>query len=157
MNKRNNPDARISNDELARRLFQRDKQVTTAVRESTKKPAAPEPLASRREPAEALQSWSLGRSFESGLDPISERERRALFAALNKGTRANLGREPTVAELVHLVDEVNRARAFVLSTQDAIQGRLSAYFDGEKLSFRGSMQSLGEKGDLGRNRKQGVA
>jgi hypothetical protein len=157
VNKRNDPDAPVSNDELARRLFQRDKQVTAAVQETSKKRPAPEALASRREPAEALQSWSLGRSFESGLDPVSERERRALFAALSKGTRANLGREPTVAELVRLADEVNRARAIVSSTNDAIQGRMSVYFDGAKLSFRGSMQSLVAKENTTTSGSRGAA
>jgi hypothetical protein len=159
MDKRNNSAGPISNDELARRLLQRDKQVSTDLRQSTKKQAAPEALASRREPVEALQSWSLGRSLESGLESVSERERRALFAALSKGTKANLGREPTVAELVRLVDEVNRARTLVSSAQDAIQGRVGVYFDDTQLSFRGFMQSVVEKGTrtVSGNGNRGVA
>jgi hypothetical protein len=153
MDKRNESDVRITNDELARRLFQRDKQPAPPAPVGLAQQRAPEALASRREVGEAPQTWSLGRSLESGLDPVSERERRALFAALSKGTRANLGREPTVAELVRLVEEVNRARALVSSSQEAIQGQLSVYFDCEKLAFRGSMQSLVQKA----NGKQGVA
>jgi hypothetical protein len=143
VNKRNDVDDRTSNDELARRLYQRDKRVPP-MQPVSKGPVA-EPLASRREPIGAPKAWKLGRALDFGLNPVSERERRALFAALSKGTRANLGREPTVAELVRLVEEVDRARALVSSAEDAVQGRLSVHIDGSKFSFRGSMQHVVQK------------
>ena len=139
MSKRSHEDNIRTNDELARRLFQRDSRTPP----TTSKPASStaEPMASRREPFDAPQTWSLGGSA-SHLDPVDERERRALFAALSKGSKANLGREPTVAELVRLVEEVDRARALVKSSQDAIQGRISVFIEDGRLAFRGSMASV---------------
>ena len=147
MNKRNNVDERASNDELARRLFQRDRQTQPPEEGSGPQAPAHEPLASRRDPGVSAQSWSLGRSADSISQPVSERERRALFAALSKGTKANLGRDASLAELVRLVEEVNRARALISSSQDAIMGTLCVYFDGQSLTFRGSMQQLIQRGD----------
>ena len=134
----NNQDSLATNDELARRLFQREARGRA---QSGYGQPAPGALASRREPGYIPQTWPLGKPLDSALDPVSERERRALFAALSKGTKANLGRETTVAELVHLVEAVDRARALVRSSQEAIEGRLNVYIDGEKTSFSGSMQN----------------
>ena len=148
MNKRSNLDHRSTNEELARRLFQRDRRAEKGPPKASEK--TPEPLASRREPGEGPQTWSLGRSLDSGLAPVSERERRALFAALSRGTRANLGREPTVAEFVGLVEEVDRARALVSSSKSAIEGRSSVYLDEGRATFRGSKGSLiQERGSVG--------
>jgi hypothetical protein len=152
--KRSDVNDRATNDELARRLFQRENRVQAPA--AKKENASPEPLASRREPFEAPQSWSLG-SSKSQLEPISERERRALFAALNKGTKANLGREPTVGELVQLVQEVDHARALVNSSQDAIQGRTSVFIDEGKVSFRGSIASMQGASRNGKPGTQGAA
>ena len=143
MNNRNNLSGRATNDELARRLFQRDKG-TKPSEAGTGRPL-PEALASRRQPVEDRQTWSLGKPADGGPGPVSERERRALFAALRKGTQANLGREPTVAELVSLVEQVDEARALVSAARDAINGQVSVHVDGGKVTFRGSMQSLTRK------------
>jgi hypothetical protein len=124
-----------TNDELARRLFQRDNRVAPPAKRQI-----PEPLASRREPNEAPQTWTLGPNLNAVLKPVSERERRALFVALSKGTKANLGREPTVSELAFLIDAVDQARGLVSSTQDAIQGRANVYLEDGKVTFRGSIQ-----------------
>ncbi|HEU0075099.1 MAG TPA: hypothetical protein VFS30_13935, partial [Dehalococcoidia bacterium] len=80
-----------TNDELARRLFQRDSRMVPPA-----KPPTLEPLASVRDPGGPPQAWTLGGIPDAILRPVSEPERRALFTALNKGTKANLGREPTV-------------------------------------------------------------
>lgn len=142
MNRRNNPDDRITNDELARRLFLSPKASAPA--KPAPRPEVPEALASRREPGEAPQTWPLGnRQQDTGFEPVSERERRALFVALTKGTKANLGREPTVVDLVLLVEEIDRARVLVSSARDAIQGRVNVYVDGSKITFGGSAQQLG--------------
>jgi hypothetical protein len=146
VNKRNNMDGRVTNDELARRLFQRDKGTKSSPSEPGQ--PLPEALASRRQPVEERQTWTLGKPADGGLGPVSERERRALFAALRKGTQANLGREPTVAELVSLVEQVDQARALVSAARDAIDGQVSVHVDGGKITFRGSMQSLTQRREV---------
>ena len=141
MRKRDDFNHQSSNDELARRLFQRDKRLESSQTEA-RASATPEPLASRREPNEGPQTWTLGRRPASGVEPVSEPESRALHAALSKGTRANLGREPTLTELVQLIKEVDRARALVASARDAIDGKLSVYLDEGLATFRGSVQRM---------------
>ena len=126
-----------SNEELARLLYQRDRAKLSKNQQSATPQA---PLASRREPFEGPLQWTLGAN-PSEDSPVSERERRALFAALSKGTKANLGRDPTVAELLMLVDEVNRARVVVASSREAIQGGISVYIQDSRILFRGSTQS----------------
>jgi len=140
-----------SNDELARLLYQRDHAKPPV----DKQPPAPQaPLASRREPFEGPLQWPLGASV-SEQSPVTERERRALFAALSKGTKANMGRDPTVAELLLLVEEVNRARAVVASANEAIQGGISVYIEGNRIVFRGSTRSAFQ--DQQMKRHSGVA
>jgi hypothetical protein len=126
-----------SNDELARLLYQRDR-AKPSENQASKTPRAP--LASRREPFEDPLQWMLGASA-SEHSPVSERERRALFAALSKGTKANLGRDPTVAELLKLVEEVNGARAVIASSKQAIEGSISVFVEDNRIVFRGSTQS----------------
>jgi hypothetical protein len=140
-----------SNEELARLLYQRDR---TKPAEEKPQAAAHAPLASRREPFEAPQQWTLA-SAASELGPVSDRERRALFAALSKGTKANLGREPTVAELLMLVQEVDKARAVVSSSKEAIDGSLSAYLEQNRIVFRGSTQSAAHEQNA--KRRSGAA
>ena len=123
-----------SNEELARILHRKDPKPAPIRPEASSNSAQ---LPSVQQPIGGPQQWQLG-PRETEMGPASERERRALFAALSKGTKANLGRDPTVTELVLLVEEVNRARAVVSSAQDAINGSLSVYIDAGVLIFRGS-------------------
>lgn len=121
-----------SNDELARLLYRRE--------------AKPAPVHQRPNPAPAqtpetrghslgIQQWPLGPSADSE-GSVSERERRALFAALSKGTKANVGRDPTVAELVVLVEELQQARAMTAAAQEAISGALSIHIETGTIVFR---------------------
>jgi hypothetical protein len=142
VNRRDNVGDRITNDELARRLFQSPR--APAPPKSTPTPEAPRALASPPDSGESPQTWPLGNKQQApSLEPVSERERLALFAALSKGTKANLGREPTVVDLVLLVEEIDRARILVSSARDAIQGRSNVYVDGSKITFGGSAQQPG--------------
>jgi hypothetical protein len=126
-----------SNDELARLLYQRDNRAPPVARPQAPPPAPDDALASRRQPYDSADhSWVLAVSESSADQPITDRERRALFAALSRGTKANIGREPAVSELVLLVEEVNKARALASSARDAIQGTLSVYIRDGNLIFR---------------------
>jgi hypothetical protein len=131
-----------SNDELVQQLFRRDpkkqpERPAGYASVSANAEGAPEPLASRKEPFDVgKQTWTLGPA-DTGDEPINERERQALFAALNKGTRANLGREPTVAELIQLVEQVNHAREMVRAARQAIEGSLSVFIENDgRFHFR---------------------
>jgi hypothetical protein len=69
---------------------------------------------------------------------LSHRDESALFAALSRGTKANLGREPTVPELLTLVKQINDARALVAAVDQAMHGSDGVYFDGDRPVFRSS-------------------
>jgi hypothetical protein len=88
------------------------------------------------------QQWSLGRQ-QPGVAELSEREVRALFTALSKGTRSRLGRDATFKELLLLKEQINAARNLVRRAEEAIQGGSSVHFDQgqpvfEKPATRGS-------------------
>jgi hypothetical protein len=134
---RNGVNRDTTNEELAKRLFQRDNRAAPSP-----KPPTQEPLASRREPPQAPQTWKLGHARNTVLMPVTERERKALFVALSKGTKANLGRDPTVSELVLLVDAVDHARALVSATLETIEGRTNVYLENGKFAFRTSGQAV---------------
>jgi hypothetical protein len=121
-----------TNDELARLLFRRE-----AKPEPVKQAQAGPTMRAVRAEEPALGLELRRPASDAGArGPITERDRRALFAALSKGTRANVGRDPTVAELLRLVDELERARRLVAAGEDAIAGRLGVHLDGETFVFR---------------------
>jgi hypothetical protein len=133
-----------SNDDLARLLYQNSgpakaAQGASQTRLVVMQQPAPEPMASRRVSELPPQHWPLDeRKPEFG--PLSDREERALFAALSKGTKANLGREPTVQELMLLVEQVNHARAIVSSAEQVMRGNDGIYVEGGRIVFRDSAQ-----------------
>jgi hypothetical protein len=89
------------------------------------------------------QRWSLGtQPGHSG--PLTEREVRGLFAALSKGTRDALGREPTVAELMLLKDQVNVARALLASVDGALRGQTSVHVEAGRPVFHDSTRGTTE-------------
>jgi hypothetical protein len=65
-----------------------------------------------------------------------------LFAALSKGTREALGREPTVAELMLLKDQANAARSLLASVDAALKGQTSVYIEAGRPVF--SDKALGD-------------
>jgi hypothetical protein len=122
-----------SNEELARLLYQNSASPAKPAAPGSRQPL-PEPLASRRISELEPQMWPAGeRKLE--LEPLTDREERALFVALSKGTRASLGREPTVPELVALVERVNAARAFVTAVEQAMQRGEPIYLDDGRIVF----------------------
>jgi hypothetical protein len=139
-----------SNEELARLLYQSPAPVKPAPADKPSLPApvepAPEPLASRRVSELGPQTWPLSERTQE-LGPLSEREERALFAALSKGTRANLGREPTVPELVQLLQRVNDARAFISTVEQVLRGNDGIYLDNGRIIFGGSAQRRRQRGE----------
>jgi hypothetical protein len=130
-----------SNEELARLLYQNPTSAKpTRTATPTQKPLQdPEPLASRRVSELGPQTWPLSDS-KPDLGKLSDREERALFAALSKGSKANLGREPTVPEFIRLVERVNEARALVSSTEDALRRNDGIYIDDGRIIFSGPAQ-----------------
>ena len=128
-----------SNEDLVRLLYQ-SPSVTKPARGATVPPPeaprepAPEPLASRRVSELPSQPWALNER-KVDLAPLSDREERALFAALSKGTKANLGREPTVPELMQLVERVNDARAFVAEVEHLIESSDGVYIKDGRIVF----------------------
>ena len=137
-----------SNEDLARQLFRRETRKPSRGKDANGTQA--EPLASRREPFDAgQQSWTLGAAVTDD-QAVDERERRALFAALSKGTKANLGREPTVGELLQLVNEVDKARALVASARAAIDGKIGVFLSEGELHFR-------EPGNAGQRQGAGLS
>jgi hypothetical protein len=137
-----------SNDELARLLYQSSpapKPSRPAAPQSSSAPyppqaapqPEPEPLASRRVSELGPQHWPLSER-KPELGPLSHRDESALFAALSRGTKANLGREPTVPELLTLVKQINDARALVAAVDQAMHGSDGVYFDGDRPVFRSS-------------------
>jgi hypothetical protein len=133
-----------SNDDLARLLYQSSGPAKAAQGASQTRlvvvpDPAPEPLASRRVSELPPQHWPMSeRKPEFG--PLTDREERALFAALSKGTKANLGREPTVQELMLLVEQVNHARSIVSSAEQVMKGNDGVYLEDGKLVFRSATQ-----------------
>lgn len=126
-----------SNDELIRLLYSNSAsgRAPKPSPPPTPPPApAPEPLASRRVSELEPHVWP-HQERKSELAPVSDREERALFAALSKGTKANLGREPTVPELMLLVERVNDARVFVRAAEQAIQGHEGVYVKEGRIVF----------------------
>lgn len=142
-----------SNEELARLLYQNPTPSKPAQPDgltgqmpphpvdphSVGTKAAPEPLASRRVVEIGRQEWPMSEA-RSGLDPLSDREERVLYAALSKGSKANLGREPTLPELLQLVGRVNDARAFLRSVEQVLQSNDGVYIDNGRIVFSGSVQ-----------------
>jgi hypothetical protein len=82
----------------------------------------------------------------TALSPLSDREERALFAALSKGSKANLGREPTIPELLQLVERVNDSRAFLRSVEQVLESNAGVYVDKGKIVFSGSVRRKLEAG-----------
>jgi hypothetical protein len=126
---------RHSNDDLVRLLYANKSQSKPAKKADLPPPdPTAEPLASRRVSELEPQQWPLGpRNAE--LEPLSDREERALFAALLKGTKANLGREPTVPELMLIVERINDARAFLAEAEQVLQGQDSVYVKDGRIVF----------------------
>ena len=144
-----------SNEELTRLLYQNQgppKQTAAKPHHSPSSAPtvaaqpAPEPLASRRVSELEPQNWTLG-EFRVELGPTTEREERALFAALSMGTKANLGREPTVTELMQLLQRVNDARAFVRTVDQVLRGKDGIYLDNGRIVFGGSAQRRMQRQD----------
>ena len=128
-----------SNEELARLLYQNPAGAKPARTTTSKPPQDPEPLASRRVSELGPQTWPLSEN-KPDLSKLSDREERALFAALNKGSKANLGREPTVPEFIRLVERVNEARALVASVEQTLRGNDGIYIDQGRIVFSGPAQ-----------------
>jgi hypothetical protein len=142
-----------SNEELARLLYQnptpgKSTQPDAPAQKTPPQPvdphsvganAAPEPLASRRVVEIGRQEWPMNEA-KPRLDPLSDREERVLYAALSKGSKANLGREPTLPELLQLVERVNDSRAFLRSVEQVLQSNDGIYIDNGRIIFSGSVQ-----------------
>ena len=117
------PKLKGENDALAKRL-QSDYVRLKAANEPPSK-AAPE----------------AGLAASSGLDhgsppteAISEQDVEALFKALLKGSARHLGRQPTVSELVRLVEVIKARRLDALVTV-ARSGELDVHWDGNRWVF----------------------
>lgn len=141
-----------SNEELARLLYQNPTSNASTLPAGPGKaaprpvdprsvgtPPEPEPLASRRVSEIGRQEWPLSEGRNT-LSPLSDREERALFAALSKGSKANLGREPTIPELLQLVGRVNDSRAFLRSVEQVLESNAGVYIDNGKIVFSGSLR-----------------
>ena len=145
-----------SNDELARLLYSNPGPAKAAPGAKPAHPdlpappvapqPAPEPFASRRVSELGPQNWPLN-ELKPELGPLSEREERALFAALSKGTRANQGREATVPEMMQLLQRVNDARAFVMTVEQVLRGNDGIYLDDGRIVFGGSAQRRMQRQD----------
>jgi hypothetical protein len=122
-----------SNEELARLLHRKDSRLVPAKQQRPN--PAPAQTSEARGHSLGIQQWALGPSKDTEAS-VTERERRALFAALSKGTKANVGRDPTVAELVLLVEELQQARVIAAAAQEAIAGVLSIHIETGKIVFR---------------------
>jgi hypothetical protein len=129
---------RHSNDDLVRLLYQNPSSSKPSKGPASQLPETraedPEPLASRRVSELPPQSWPLSdRRLE--LEPVSDREERSLFAALSRGSKLNLGREPTVPELMLLVQRLNDARAFVMEVERVMRGEDTVYVRDGRIVF----------------------
>jgi hypothetical protein len=120
-----------TNDELARILLGRDSGSTPSNGHPGPDQRAPHPV------LQAVPRPSAANAASADPWAVSEDERVALFAALRKGCRSHLGREPTVAEFMLVVGEVYRARNVAASAQEAMQGELSIHVQDGRLVFRG--------------------
>jgi hypothetical protein len=134
---------RRSNDELVRLLYANRSQGKPA--KATASPPSerhePEPLASRRVSELDTQRWSM-QPQKPEMEPVTDREEHALFAALAKSTKASLGREPTVPELMLLVERINDARAFLAEVDQVIQGQEGVYVKDGRIVFSRPPQRL---------------
>jgi hypothetical protein len=66
---------------------------------------------------------------------LSDMECRALFVALSAGTQHRLGRLPTVAEFIRLVDGVAIGRQLAAIEKDSLRGGLEIHWTGSDWIF----------------------
>ena len=130
---------RQSNDHLARLIANNNPSPLA------KAPKSPADRSTSPQPGRGLdlgrQNWTFG-ARKTGFEPLSEREVRALFAALSKGTKIALGREPTVAELVRLREQINDARALVASMEATLAGSLNVHIQDGRPVFNDPAQPV---------------
>jgi hypothetical protein len=135
----------LSNDDLARLLQQpgglpKPAPPPAPPKQPAQEPAAqihPESLAPKHRSSLDVQQWPFGKSA-ARLESLTEWEKKALFVALTKGTRMNLMREPTGAEVIALIERVNEARAFVASVEQAIETTSGIHLEQGEFVFGGS-------------------
>jgi hypothetical protein len=118
-----------SNDELARLLYH---SPTKATQPAGLKPAT-EARPSGRVDKLSDPPWSTGPRFTAR--PLPVLDENALFEALARGTKANLGRLPSVDEAMALKEQVEGAVQLLRSLEQTIQSGSGVYVEAGRVVF----------------------